>query len=213
MKLWHRFVVGTLVAAALAVALPLIAAGRQGLLAPDPLAGTGGTIYVDADATGGANNGTSWGDAYTDLEPALAAALAGDQIWVAAGTYKPTAVHGGVGDRFKSFQMKNGVALYGGFDPSVGVIAFEDRDWVSYVTILSGDLGTVGDPADNCYHVFCHPAGTNLNNTAILDGFTVTGGNASELSWPDFAGGGMFNDGSSPALSNCTFSGNSAINY
>jgi len=39
MKLWHRFVVGTLVAAALAAALPLIAAGRQGLLAPDPWRG------------------------------------------------------------------------------------------------------------------------------------------------------------------------------
>jgi len=44
MKLWHRFVVGTLVAAALAVALPLIAAGRQGLLAPDPLSETDGAI-------------------------------------------------------------------------------------------------------------------------------------------------------------------------
>jgi len=109
--------------------------------------------------------------------------------------------------------MKNGVTLYGGFDPSAGIIEFEDRDWVSYVTILSGDIGTVGDPADNCYHVFYHPAGMGLDNTAILDGFTITGGNANEGSWPCFAGGGMFNDGSSPTLANCTFSGNSAMNY
>jgi parallel beta-helix repeat protein len=205
MKHGYRFLMGALVAVALAAALALIASGGQDSLAA-------GTIYVDVDATG-ANNGSSWEHAFTNLQHALDMAVAGDQIWVAEGIYKPVVEHGGVGDRYKSFQMKNGVALYGGFDPSVGVIAFEDRDWVSYVTILSGDLGTAGDASDNCYHVFYHPAGTALNSRAVLDGFTITGGNASELSWPDFAGGGMFNDGSSPSLTNCTFLGNSATDY
>ena len=66
-------------------------------------------IDVDADATG-ANNGTSWTDAYTNLQAALTAAIAGNQIWVAAGAYRP-AVPGGL--RTASFQLKNGVALYG----------------------------------------------------------------------------------------------------
>jgi hypothetical protein len=166
MKHGYRLLMGALLAVVLAMALAPIAPGGQDSRAA-------GIIYVDVDATG-ANTGISWGDAFTNLQHGLDAAGAGDQIWVAEGTYKPVTEHGGVGDRYKSFQLKNGVALYGGFDPSVGVIAFEDRDWVSYVTILSGDLGTAGDASDNCYHVFYHPAGTALNSRAVLDGFTIT---------------------------------------
>ncbi len=46
-------------------------------------------IYVNQNATG-VNNGTSWTDAFTDLQPALAAATTGTQIYIAKGTYKPT---------------------------------------------------------------------------------------------------------------------------
>lgn len=67
-------------------------------------------IYVRANASG-ANNGTSWANAYTNLQTALSNASAGTQIWVAAGTYKPTSGT----DRGISFVMKNGVQLYGGF--------------------------------------------------------------------------------------------------
>jgi hypothetical protein len=166
-------------------------------------------VFVDLEATG-ANNGTSWLNAYTDLQPALDAASSWDQIWVAKGIYKPTVEHGGSTDRYKSFQMRNRLAIYGGFDPSVGATEFEDRDWVTHETTLSGDLGTEGDASDNSYHVFYHPAGTDLDDTAILDGFTVTGGNANGAASPHDHGGGMYNHGSSPTLTNCTFEGNSA---
>ena len=55
------------------------------------LAGTGvapTAIFVDTSATG-ADNGTSWGDAFVFLQDALAIAQPGDQIWVAEGAYYP----------------------------------------------------------------------------------------------------------------------------
>ncbi len=44
----------------------------------------------------------------------------------------------------------------------------------------------------------------------VLDCFTITGGNANGGSYPGNWGGGMHNDGSSPTVTNCTFSGNMA---
>ena len=68
-------------------------------------------IYVDESA-GGSNDGSNWGDAYTSLQSALAAAVSGDEIWVATGTYNP---YDGVFDDTATFTLKTGVELYGGF--------------------------------------------------------------------------------------------------
>ena len=150
-------------------------------------------IYVNAAASG-ANNGTSWQNAYPDLQAALAAATAGQQIWVAAGTYKPTAGT----DRAISFALKPGVGVYGGFAGTE--TALEQRDWRTNVTTLSGDLlgndsGMV-DPdnitmADDSYHVVVNNA---TGSGTILDGFTITGGNANNTSIQSGEdGGGIVN--------------------
>jgi len=155
-----------------------------------------GAIHcVKADATG-ANNGQSWTDAYTDLQAALAAAEWGDEIWVAQGTYKPTSG----AEQTVSFVLEAGVGLYGGFAGTESERG--QRDWNANATILSGDIGTVGSAADNSYHVVI---GAHL---AVLDGFTITGGNANGSGYRD--GGGMYNWSSSPTVTNCTFSGNTA---
>ena len=151
------------------------------------------TIMVDAapvalnirrvTTTGaGAGDGSSWAQAMT-LQAALAASNeAGNQIWIAEGTYKPHA-----DDRAATFSISTGVLVYGGF---AGTEA-DDFDPANNLrtgseTILSGDL--LGDdierPAagsdqtaydasrdDNSYTVVTI-SGADLT----LDGLTISGG-------------------------------------
>ncbi len=167
-------------------------------------------IYVDDD-TVPPGDGTSWETAYTFLEDALMMASSGDEIRIAQGIYEP-------GDfvlsdrpnlgRAESFQLKNEVAVRGGF-AGLGAADPNAYDVALYETILSGDIGTLNDPNDNCYHVFYHSEGANLDPNAVLEDCTITGGNA-DGSNPHYYGGGMYNYHSSPTVIHCTFSGNSA---
>ncbi len=158
-------------------------------------------IYVKADAVG-ANNGTSWANAYTDLQTAINASYLG-WIWVAKGTYYPTTGT----DRSATFSLKNNVAIYGGFNGTETMLS--QRNVTANVTILSGDIDK-NNTLDNgnSYHVV---TGSGTNNTALLDGFTITAGNANG-SFPNEDGGGMFNETGSPTVTNCTFFGNNADN-
>jgi predicted outer membrane repeat protein len=178
------------------------------------------TIYVDADATG-ANDGSSWANAYKYLQDALADADVNDEIRVAQGIYRPdenSANPNGTGNRNATFQLINGVALKGGY-AGYGQPDADGRNFVTYETILSGDLHgndfPVTDPCDlfteptrteNSYHVV-----TTNGGTAILDGFAISAGN-SNGSWSDATdrGGGMVNRECDLTLSNCTFRSNSA---
>lgn len=105
--------------------------------------------YVRANATG-ANNGTSWTDAYTNLQDALTGAVAGDEVWVAAGTY------------VERITLKEGVALYDGFAGEETELA--QRSWVTQKTVLDGNQeGSVV---------------TARSGITRIDGFTITNGRA-----------------------------------
>ena len=163
-------------------------------------------VYVDVDATGD-NTGTSWVDAFNDLQDGLEAASAGDEIWVAEGTYFPSVLSEPDDPRTAHFKLKNEVAVYGGFIGNES--SFEQRDWEVNRTTLSGDIGIADDDADNSYHVFFHNDDYVLDQTAILDGFVVKGGNANKNSHPHWEGGGMLNRiSASPRLENCIFISN-----
>jgi parallel beta-helix repeat protein len=166
-------------------------------------------FYVDDDAVG-ANNGSSWADAFNFLQDALTEALYGDTILVAQGTYKPDRWSGlSPGDCLDTFWLKSGVTIVGGY----GGFAEQDpnaRNIDSYKTILSGDIGQLDFKGDNSYHVV---ASCYTDATTVLDGFTITGGNADrEIPWLEFwlSGGGMYNMNARPTLLNCTFTANSA---
>ena len=131
---------------------------------------------------------SSWTDS-CELQTAINLAQAGDEIWVGAGTYKPTSG----ADRAASFVLKAGVAVYGGFTGTETLR--EERSWGTNETILSGEIGDPNQTSDNSYHVVTTigaPSTTVLDGFIIRDGYTV-------LQDPNVRGGGVFNQAGSMA--------------
>jgi hypothetical protein len=168
------------------------------------------TLYVDRDAVGPVHDGSNWCEAYLALADALAVAEASGgavtEIRVAGGVYRPDQGIGQTpGDRTARFWLQTGVALRGGY-AGCGVADPDDRDIKAYEAILSGDLAGDDGPdftntGDNSYHVMI---ARGTDETAILDGFTISGGYADRTgSIRD--GGGIYNDGGSPTIVDCTF--------
>jgi predicted outer membrane repeat protein len=169
-------------------------------------------IYVNA-ATGDDNNGgASWNDALQTLQAALDIATFGDKIYAAAGAYSPTRESDpNVADpRSVTFLIPDGVELYGGFagtEAPIDQTALDARDLETNASILNGDIGVPDDAIDNAYHVVYT---INVSGATIVDGFTITGGNATGSS----GGGGWLNLAteieSVPVLRNILFKQNSS---
>ena len=159
-------------------------------------------VYVKADADVG-GDGSSWEKAFCDVQDGINGAARSNQVWVAAGVYKPDTTGKG---QSASFSMKDGVEVYGGFAGTE--TALSQRNWQTNKTILSGDIGEEGDSTDNCYHVIHNPSNLGITSSALLDGFMVSGGNAFSS-----YGGGMYNDGAWPVVRNCAFESNAAYSY
>jgi hypothetical protein len=164
--------------------------------------------FVDANVND-SNDGSSWEEAFEYLQDAFLAADGndGDEIWVTNGNYYPdqnSTAPSGNGDRNATFQLINGVGVYGGF---AGEMTGPQRsDPTTYETILSGDINNVGDQNDNSYHVVIGADG------AILDGFTITGGYADAIGI-DGEGSGIYCYDTSPTINNCLITGNYAEWY
>jgi len=195
-----------------------------------PVMAGAATIYVDKDAPG-ANNGSSWFNAFNYLQDGLAQASAGDTLRVAQGAYKPDdAIVPVTTGRMATFQLKNGVGIYGGY-AGYGTPNPNNRNATLYKTILSGDLdgndviveitdaNLIDDllkaPSrqDNAYTVV---TGSGTEPNAVLDGFIITGGNAngpSDFPYMYERGGGLFSYRGSPTIKNCTFKVNAAASY
>ena len=137
------------------------------------------TIFVRGSATG-AGNGTSWINAFTTMTAATAVATAGDEIWVAAGTYSGLVT------------LPNAVSILGGFGGSE--VLSSQRNPKVYITTLSGGGGT---------RLVINSDG---DSTTRLSGFVVTGGHVSS---PEF-GGGMELVNSNAVIERCVFSANTA---
>ena len=162
-------------------------------------------LFVDADAIG-ARDGSSWDHAFTDLQDALDAArdscARSVEIWVAEGRYRPDR---GTGDRSRSFDLPNGVRLYGGF---AGVeSARDERDPVSNETVLSGDLagnedGTFEGRRENSYSII---RAIGVDRSGVIDGFTISDSYDNQS---DLRGGGIEMTDSSLLVRDVTFADN-----
>ncbi|GAP12732.1 regulator of chromosome condensation (RCC1) repeat [Longilinea arvoryzae] len=171
-----------------------------GLLGMTPGAALGASniLYV---VPGGTGAGTSWASGM-NLDAALDAAASGSELWVKVGYYQPTIDDAAHPSR-ATFELKNGVALYGGF--AGNETARDQRQPAANVTILSGTLGYA-----HSLHVV---TGSGLDSSTVLDGFTISDG-ASNTADPDATGsgngGGIYLSNSSPTLANLTLTNNSA---
>ncbi len=151
--------------------------------------------YVDASAPG-VQSGASWADAFHNLQVALTISVAGDTVWVAAGTYLPTAS----GLRSISFVLNESVSVFGGFAGTESSV-FE-RNIPANPTILTGAIGAP-DTTDNTFHV------VRCSTGSLLDGFTVLRGNANGDAIDGPSGGGAFVLGNA-SIRNCAFNRNAA---
>ncbi|MCA9936394.1 MAG: hypothetical protein KC415_20815, partial [Anaerolineales bacterium] len=131
----------------------------------------------------------------------------GNELWVAEGVYYATS----------SFNLKNGVEIYGGFAATETLRT--ERDWQTRPTVLSGDLGQDDIYTGTLYTAsWADQRGANANHvvvansvddTARLDGFIVTAGAATS----SFGGGGILNQSSSPGYYNLEVRGNRGPTY
>ncbi len=154
-------------------------------------------VYVDHTAMG-LNNGSSWADAYTDLQSALDGS-ANRIIHIAEGTYKPTTGT----SRGAVFDMPDNTTLIGGYPNGGG-----PRSLSSNETILSGNVDGVGSADGNSYHVV---RVKDVNNV-VIDGVTIRDGNANvSTSFGRARGGGIYVTGATVTFSNCEFKWNRAI--
>lgn len=129
-------------------------------------------VYVNQSATG-LNNGSSWQDAYTDLQNALQLADGVNpmEVWVASGSYFPSSFNNQA-----SFELKNNVSLIGGF---AGIESFiSERVDIHGVnqTNLDGDI--YQDPfSDNSERIVKFDL-FGVEAPITIDGFTIKNGDA-----------------------------------
>ncbi len=161
----------------------------------------------------GARDGSSWGNAFgeAELPAAIQGATAGDEFWIAKGAYRPSVTN----DADATFELVEGVALYGGFSGTETASA--DRNWSANVTVLTGDLanddvGKVNGVTLSAGQIrginskTVVTADSSITDSTVLDGLTVTAGRNTAGE-----GGGMVNTDGSPKITNCTFAGNTTL--
>jgi hypothetical protein len=159
-------------------------------------------VFVDEDATG-ANDGSSWADAFTSLADAIYVAGRYEnvqEIWVAEGVYTPHPTR-----RDTSFILTDSIKIFGGF---LGVENDRsERTSNAGLVHLSGDINLPDTLWDNSYHVLVIDSSCV---DCVLDGLTITRGYADQVMNGHDAGAGIKSLGI-VGMTNITLEHNEAI--
>ena len=158
---------------------------------------SGAIIYVDTDATG-ADDGTSWSDAYEDLYTAVGSSSAGDEIWVADGLYfTPGFV--------TSFTIiDHSLKIYGGFDGTE--TARWQRDWETNPAVISANVGSIFDMTDNDDTFFTIEIPSGVDEV-IIDGFTFRDAYSTFHTF-SISNNGVYNEDLEVQIRHCKFIAN-----
>ncbi len=151
------------------------------------------TWYVRQDAFSG-GDGTSWHEAFNNIQAAVNWATSWDEIYVKKGTYNITA----------PIHIQRDTKIYGCFGGFIGE-TLETRDVANNVTTINGQHGV-----QHCIVVQAQFPETS-GAMPTIDGFTITGGGL--LAINSGIGGGVFFDRCRdriPVVINCTFNDNFA---
>lgn len=170
-------------------------------------------IYVKYNASG-SDTGTSWANAYKDLQDGLDAASAGDEIWVAKGIYRPLIIEDRIpslSERTISFEIiEDNISLYGGFNGNE--VTKSERNWISNKTILTGDIDLTSSDgikdSDNSYNSYNIIRVIGVSGI-IIDGFVIAQGRTSTSS-PYHRGGGIRCENSFLEVNQCQLINNMA---
>jgi hypothetical protein len=141
--------------------------------------------FVKWDAAG-AQDGSSWKDAFKTIYEAAAVAQLGSEVWVAKGTY------GGKAGELEAVKVGQDVNMYGGFEGTEASLSDRKLGAATDTIVMGGD----------------GMRGVSMAPGAGLDGFAITGGKNVGL------GGGVAVTagplGAAVSIANCTIKGNEA---
>lgn len=161
-------------------------------------------IYVNDDATG-ANDGSSWANAFTNLQDAIDAADSGGVIWVAEGTYYPTYQWDVSDPRAKSFNFQKPLNLKGSFSGNenflAGITGF-------YNTVLSADINVKLSNSDNAYRLLYMDTIWSNGILVKLDGFVFSDGYSQS---GELSSSTIYCKGNNMEISNSKFTNNQGL--
>ena len=176
------------------------------------------TYYVKPDGPG--LSGTSWSEAFSDLQEAIDSAQTGDQIWIAAGEYWPSSIfdtdsNGILEERERTYYINKNIEIIGGFEGNETSLV--QRNSEINRAILSGDIGIHGDTTGATYHVlFIDGTSTtgSIDQECLIDGLTIDYGNSASNSARHQVGSAIYIKGdlagmeASPSFKNCVIAEN-----